>query len=126
MARVADQKEKWEMGLGSTRRKGTRERSAESKGKRGEGQEGVGEGRRATDGGRERVLEGVLASGEGSKDSLGDAVALHSFSDILQEFGDLTLFPNRRSTDAQMGRGVQQKQVSVVGRSRQERGRGKC
>lgn len=105
MARVADQKEKWEMGLGSTRRKGTRERSAESKGKRGEGQEGVGEGRRETDGGRERVLEGVLASREGSKDSLGDAVALHSFSDILQEFGDLTLFPNRRSTDAQMGRG---------------------
>lgn len=50
MARVADQKEKWEMGLGSTRRKGTRERSAESKGKRGEGQEGVGEGRRETDG----------------------------------------------------------------------------
>ena len=111
VAWVAGQKDKWEMGLGSTRRKGTRERSAESKGKKGEGQEGVGEGRRETDGGRERVLEGVLVSGDGSKDSFGDAVALQSFSDILQEFGDLTLLRNRRSTDAQMGRGIQQRKM---------------
>lgn len=64
-------------GLRVHEKKGNEGEICRIKGKEGVGQEGVGEGRR-TDGGRERVLEGVLASGEGSKDSLGDAVALHS------------------------------------------------